>query len=727
MLLTDLNDRQKEAVEYNDGPLLILAGAGSGKTRVLTTKIAYVIEENLASKYEILAFTFTNKAAGEMKDRVANLLGENVDPLWIGTFHSICVRILRRESTHLGRALNFTIYDRADQISLLKEILKEKSIPQDEVDNNSILSFISKHKSSRIPIDYLTEEDEIEGFYANMFNAYQRKLVQYNAFDFDDLIMQTIKLFQENEKVLEEYSNRFKYIYVDEYQDTNDAQYELIRLLASKHKNLTVVGDSDQSIYGWRGANISNINSFQKDYKEAKVIKLEQNYRSTQKILDCANAVITNNPNRLEKELWTDNHEGEQVQFMEYPSDANEAYGVVHDISSILMGGHYEEKDIAILYRTNAQSRTFEEQLIKQGVPYQIIGGLKFYDRKEVKDIIAYLRLIVNPQDDISFRRIINTPRRGIGDKTLEQLEIVSAKKDYSLLDYLLQTNLEELTGAAKIRFSEFKELYIELREFEGENLVEKVQFVLEHSGYLDSLKDSGKREDQTRIENLSAFVDSVAEYVIDNPENSLEEFLSEMALLSDLDKEDGENGVSLMTVHSAKGLEFDAVYLTGLEEGLFPHKNSESNEEFEEERRLCYVAITRAGRILKMSYARTRRQFGQVESKIPSQFLEEMEGHYQDRTRNKESQPETNFRQSYSESLSFMRSSLLKSVQQSQEIAEKNTNSFHLGDKVSHKVFGTGTIVEIREQEDGDQLTISFEKTGIKKINSSLAPLEKM
>ena len=727
MLLDNLNDRQREAVEYNNGPLLILAGAGSGKTRVLTTKIAYVIEQKLASKFEILAFTFTNKAAGEMKDRVADLLGENVDPLWIGTFHSICVRILRRESTHIGRDLNFTIYDRADQISLVKEILKDKNIPQDEVDNNSILNFISRQKSSRIPIDYLTEEDEMDGFYLEMFNAYQKKLVEYNAFDFDDLIMQTIKLFQENEQILQEYGERFKYIYVDEYQDTNDAQYELIRLLASVHRNLTVVGDSDQSIYGWRGANISNINSFQEDYKDAKVIKLEQNYRSTQNILNCANAVISNNPDRLEKELWTDNLEGEKIQYMEFPSDANEAYGVVNDISSILMGGHFSESDIAILYRTNAQSRTFEEQLIKQGIPYQIIGGLKFYDRKEVKDIIAYLRIIVNPQDDISFRRIINTPRRGIGEKTLEQLEEVANQKGLSLLDYLLQTELEDLTGVAATRFAEFKELYLELRDFEGENLVEKVQFILDHSGYLDALKESGKREDQTRIENLSAFVDSVADFVQQNPEHSLEEFLAEMALLSDVDKEDAEDGVSLMTVHSAKGLEFDVVYLTGLEEGLFPHKNSESDEEFEEERRLCYVAITRAGKILKLSCALTRRQFGQVENKMPSQFLEEMDGHYIDRTRRKENKPETNFRQSYSESLSFMRSSVLESVKRSNEIVEKNGEDYSLGEKVSHKAFGTGTIVEIREQDDGDQLTISFEKVGIKKLNSSLAPLERI
>ncbi|MDO5755799.1 MAG: 3'-5' exonuclease [Tissierellia bacterium] len=725
MKLDELNEKQREAVEYNEGPLLILAGAGSGKTRVLTTKIGYILEQGLASRWEILAITFTNKAANEMKERVEKILGEDVSSMWIGTFHSICVRILRQEITHLGYDAQFTIYDRTDQKSLVKEIIKEKGVDLKSVNPSEILNTISRMKNHNIKpkdLDFdLCREYGIDFDSADYFDDYQGKLKEYNALDFDDLIIKTIELFQKNEDILDKYASRFKYVFVDEYQDTNHAQYELVHLLSKVHRKLCVVGDADQSIYGWRGADISNINDFEKDYKDAKIVLLEQNYRSTESILNAANAVIKNNPNRKDKNLWTANKGGEKVSYRQFSSDYDEAYGIINEISNLLIH-NVDLNDVAILYRTNAQSRPFEEQMLKEGIPYQVVGGLKFYDRKEVKDVLAYLRVIVNPRDNVSLLRIINTPKRGIGDRTVEQTLEAAENNGMSILEYITETSMEELTPAAQKKMKEFADLYQRLQKDPGEDLVTRVEYILDESGYVDSLKESGKREDQTRWENISAFVDAVAEYNMRNPEAKLEEYLQETSLLSDVDKTSGDEGVSLMTVHSAKGLEFDVVFIAGMEEGLFPHRNSVSEKEKEEERRLCYVAITRAGKQLFISSSSARRTFGKYEPAMESPFIDEMREHLEEKEKKK---AEINFRQSYSDSMNFMKDSVLQSFPKSPK--KKESSGFQLGEKVKHKKFGVGTIVQVTPKENGDEVTISFENKGIKKLNAGIAPLERI
>ncbi|MDO5755884.1 MAG: 3'-5' exonuclease [Tissierellia bacterium] len=725
MNLDKLNEKQREAVEYNEGPLLILAGAGSGKTRVLTTKIGYILEQGLASRWEILAITFTNKAANEMKERVEKILEEDVSSMWIGTFHSICVRILRQEITHLGYDAQFTIYDRTDQNSLVKEIIKEKGVDLKSVNPSEILNTISRMKNHNIKpkdLDFdLCREYGIDFDSADYFDDYQGKLKEYNALDFDDLIIKTIELFQKNEDILDKYASRFKYVFVDEYQDTNHAQYELVHLLSKVHRKLCVVGDGDQSIYGWRGADISNINDFEKDYKDAKIVLLEQNYRSTESILNAANAVIKNNPNRKDKNLWTANKGGEKVSYRQFSSDYDEAYGIINEISNLLIH-NVDLNDVAILYRTNAQSRPFEEQMLKEGIPYQVVGGLKFYDRKEVKDVLAYLRVIVNPRDNVSLLRIINTPKRGIGDRTVEQTLEAAENKGMSILEYITETSMEELTPAAKKKMKEFADLYQRLQKDSGEDLVTRVEYILDESGYVDSLKESGKREDQTRWENISAFVDAVADYNMRNPDAELEEYLQETSLLSDVDKTFGDEGVRLMTVHSAKGLEFDVVFIAGMEEGLFPHKNSVTDAEKEEERRLCYVAITRAGKQLFISSSSARRTFGKYEVAMESPFIEEMREHLEEKEKKK---AEINFRQSYSDSMNFMKDSVLQSFPKSPK--KKESSNFQLGEKVKHKKFGVGTIVQVTPKENGDEVTISFENKGIKKLNAGIAPLERI
>jgi len=728
-LLKGLNEKQKEAVLCCDRPLLILAGAGSGKTKVLTTKIAYIIENNLASKYEILAITFTNKAATEMKDRVSRLLKEDVSSLWIGTFHSICTRILRREISHIGYSNNFTIYDRTDQQSLVKEILKEKAIEVKSFQINGFLAAVSNAKNSGEGKFY------IEDFYSNIpsarkygeiYESYIQKMKEYNALDFDDLILKTLELFKENKDIAEKYSDRFKYVFVDEYQDTNKTQYELVRYFSKSHGNVCVVGDGDQSIYGWRGADISNILNFEKDFKKSDIVLLEENYRSTKNILDVANKVIKNNENRKDKALWTSKKGGDEVIYKRVSSDYEEASMVINWIEHMRYND-YKFDDMAILYRTNAQSRLFEEALMKAGINYHVVGGLKFYDRKEIKDLISYLKIIVNPSDNIALKRIINVPKRSIGNVTVNKIETAANNMSLSIYDYLLHGDIESMPVKTSKNLIKFRDI-IENLKVEKENmpLTEFVEYTLEKTGYLHSLEESTLREDKTRIENLGAFISAIGDYETMTENATLEDYLSSVSLLSDVDKTEESSGVSLMTMHAAKGLEYKVVFLTGMEEGLFPSERSISERDgLEEERRLCYVGVTRAEEKLFITSSKTRRVFGRTTANKESRFIKEM----QDTIKNEsvKEDVEVNFRESYGESVENMKEDLKKNLLGTKKEPKSiNKEQFQMSDKVKHKAFGIGTIISIKDESEGDEVIIAFDSKGVKKFKKSLAPITK-
>ncbi|MCC3358831.1 DNA helicase PcrA [Bacillus sp. REN16] len=734
-LLAGLNEQQQEAVKATDGPLLIMAGAGSGKTRVLTHRIAYLMVEKQIAPWNILAITFTNKAAREMKERVQGILGGAAEDIWISTFHSMCVRILRRDIDRMGFSRNFSILDTTDQLSVIKNILKEKNIDPKKFDPRSILGTISSAKNElQTPEEYeKTAGGMYEQIVSDVYKLYQKRLRKNQALDFDDLIMTTIQLFRRVPEVLEFYQRKFQYIHVDEYQDTNRAQYILVQLLASRFKNICVVGDSDQSIYRWRGADIANILSFEKDYKNAKVILLEQNYRSTQRILNAANRVIQNNSNRKAKNLWTENDEGNKLFYYRADSESGEAQFVAGKIRELVDGGKRSYKDIAILYRTNAQSRVMEEVLLKSNINYQIVGGIKFYDRKEIKDILAYLRVIANPDDDISLTRIINVPKRGIGATSIDKIANYAIAQDLSVFQALQE--VEQIGLSAKITNSlrEFRDLITNWDKMQDYlSVTELVENVLEKTGYLEVLKTEKTLESQSRIENIEEFLSVTQNFEKANDDKSLVAFLTDLALVADIDKldedeNDKNNAVVLMTLHSAKGLEFPVVFLMGMEEGVFPHSRSLMEEaEMEEERRLAYVGITRAEEELYLSNAQMRTLYGRTSMNPVSRFIAEIpDDLLEDLGEQRRQQMRTPFSSSSSPSRQQPeRRVFSKPITQStggDEIGWK------VGDKAEHKKWGIGTVVSVKGEGESKELDIAFPSpTGIKRLLAKFAPITK-
>lgn len=728
-LLAGLNEKQQEAVKHTEGPLLIMAGAGSGKTRVLTHRIAYLLEEKGVPPRNILAITFTNKAAREMRDRVIDLVGKDAKNMWVSTFHSMCVRILRRDIDRIGYDRNFTILDSADQVSVVKQVLKNLNLDPKQYDPRAMLAAISSAKNELISDqDY---EKKAGNFFerqvARVYSGYQQTLRKNQSLDFDDLIMQTIVLFQRVPETLEYYQRRFQYIHVDEYQDTNHAQYMLVKQLASRFHNICVVGDSDQSIYRWRGADITNILDFEKDYPNAQTIFLEQNYRSTKYILQAANHVIENNRSRKPKKLWTENEKGEKITYYQGVTEREEALFVVDEIRSLIQEG-YRPDEIAILYRTNAQSRIMEDVLLKSNITYQIVGGMRFYDRKEIKDMLAYLRLITNPNDDISFERIVNEPKRGIGRTTLERLQNYAALHDISLFETVKEVDFTGVSKRAANALVEFGELIESLaQQQEYLTATDMVEQVLERTGYEDMLKREGTLEAQSRLENLEEFKTVTQEFEKNAEDKTLVSFLTDLALIADIDQMDEEESVdgkvTLMTLHSAKGLEFPVVFLIGMEENVFPHSRSMfDDEEMEEERRLAYVGITRAEKKLYLTHAKMRSLYGRTNMNPISRFIQEipedlLEGYEQARksmygsafdNRTGDSRPKRKARR----------------VHQPPNAAEETWTP---GDKVNHKKWGQGTIVRVQGEGDDMELDIAFPApTGIKRLLAKFAPITK-
>lgn len=729
--LKGLNDRQKQAVLHTDGPLLIMAGAGSGKTRVVTHKIAYLIEEKGVSPGNVLAITFTNKAANEMKERVADLLQINVDGMWMGTFHSICVRILRRDIERIGYSRSFTIYDRDDQITLIKECIKESNLNKENYKPNSVLAQISKLKDSMTDPDKYINENYGDYYRSigELYALYLKKLKKYNALDFDDLLIKTVELLRQEKSILEYYQNKFKYIFVDEYQDTNKVQYDLIKMLGATNSYVCGVGDSDQSIYGWRGADITNILNFEKDFKGSTTILLEQNYRSTSNILNLANRVIKNNQERKAKNLWTDNNEGEKIIYEELRDQEDEAIFVASKIDQ-LIGDGYNPSDFAILYRTNAQSRSFEEAFMRRNIAYKIVGGLKFYDRKEIKDIVAYLKVLENPMDNISLKRIINVPKRGIGNTTVEAIEDVATKRGESIYEALLHLDDLEISGRAKNCLKPFIDMMnILMAKKELMSIKEFIEEVIDLSAYVRELEKEDTIEAQTRIENIKEFISVAIDFEAKIGENNFEEFLANIALLSDVDKtDDSTEVVTLMTVHSAKGLEFPVVFMVGMEDGLFPISRAlDSESEIEEERRLCYVALTRAEKLLFITSAKIRTIYGQVNYTLPSRFIKEM-GDAIENKKDIESKEKlfnvVDYTRKRETKVEIPRVSEFSTKPQPKPLKNTNTDA-KIGDKVRHKKFGEGTVVQTKDRDNDLELVIAFENGGLKRLLLSIAPIE--
>ncbi|PLT33305.1 DNA helicase PcrA [Bacillus sp. V5-8f] len=733
-LVNGLNEQQQKAVKATEGPLLIMAGAGSGKTRVLTHRIAYLMVEKQMAPWNILAITFTNKAAREMKERIRSLLGGASEEIWISTFHSMCVRILRRDIDRIGYSRNFSILDTTDQQSVIKQILKDKNMDPKKFDYRAILGTISSAKN-----ELMTAEDYAKtagGFYdqtvAEVYTEYQKRLRKNQALDFDDLIMTTIQLFQRVPEVLEYYQRKFQYIHVDEYQDTNRAQYMLVKQLASRFKNLCVVGDSDQSIYRWRGADIANILSFEKDYPNATVIFLEQNYRSTKRILKAANEVIANNSNRKPKNLWTENMEGNKINYLRADNEQGEAQFVAGKINELTRSGSRKFSDVAILYRTNAQSRVMEEVLLKSNIQYSIVGGIKFYDRKEIKDILAYLRLIANPDDDISLRRVINVPKRGVGSTSLDKIADYALMNDLSMFQALQEIEQVGLSPKILKAVREFRDLihgYTQMQEYLS--VTELVEEVLGKSGYRQMLEAEKTLESQSRLENIDEFLSVTKSFEEKNEDKSLVAFLTDLALVADIDQldetEEAQDTVTLMTLHSAKGLEFPIVFLLGLEEGVFPHSRSlMDEEEMEEERRLAYVGITRAESELYLTNAQMRTLFGRTNMNPVSRFITEIPEDLLEDLLPKKKTPSfmTPSRPAGSaqRSASFGRAGAAPASTGGEEIG------WRVGDKASHKKWGIGTVVSVKGEGEGKELDIAFPSpTGIKRLLAKFAPIQKV
>jgi DNA helicase II / ATP-dependent DNA helicase PcrA len=737
-LLNGLNAQQQNAVKATDGPLLIMAGAGSGKTRVLTHRIGYLMVEKGVNPYNILAITFTNKAAREMRERIQNMMGGAADDIWISTFHSMCVRILRRDIDRIGFNRNFTILDTTDQQSVIKAILKEKNLDPKKYDPRAILGSISSAKNELIdPEEYAKAAGGyFEQIASDVYTEYQRRLRKNQALDFDDLIMTTIQLFQRVPEVLEYYQRKFQYIHVDEYQDTNRAQYMLVKLMADRFKNLCVVGDSDQSIYRWRGADIANILSFEKDYQNARTILLEQNYRSTKRILLAANEVIAKNLNRKAKNLWTENAEGNKLFHYRADSEQGEGQFVAGKIKEMVDSGKRKYSEIAILYRTNAQSRVMEEVLLKSNIEYSIVGGIKFYDRKEIKDILAYLRLIANPDDDISLQRVINVPKRGIGSGSVDKIANFAQMHDmtmYQALDALDLIGLSPKITKAATEFRDLIRSYEQMQEYLS--VTELVEEVLEKSGYRDMLKAEKSIEAQSRLENIDEFLSVTKNFEDASEDRSLVAFLTDLALVADIDKleDDGTktDSVVLMTLHSAKGLEFPVVFLIGLEEGVFPHSRSLMEEaEMEEERRLAYVGITRAEEELYITNAQMRTLFGRTNMNPPSRFIQEIPADLIEGIEPKKASPSPFGSPAGGRSLSSsaprqaMRKAVVKPAAAS---TGGDALGWQVGDKAVHGKWGTGTVVSVKGEGEGTELDIAFPSpTGIKRLLAKFAPITK-
>jgi len=738
-ILEGLNPIQREAVMYTNGPLLIMAGAGSGKTKVLTCRVAYLLGQGVAP-YQILAITFTNKAAAEMKERVRSIVGPQSKDIWLSTFHAFCAKLLRYEIEGMaGYKRNFVIYDTSDTQALIKNCLKQLNLDDKQYQPSSILATISNAKNGLQDDREFTKQASNfhEQKVAEIYQLYQQKLRTNNALDFDDLLMLSVRLLESNEEILNKYQQKFKYIMIDEYQDTNHAQYLLARMLAGKHRNLCVVGDADQSIYGWRGADIRNILDFEKDYPEAKMITLEQNYRSTQIILDAANAVIEHNSDRRPKELWTQNTQGELITHYLAHHERDEAQFIADTITKLNTVYCTPYGDIAILYRTNTQSRVIEEAFMKCGIPYVIVGGLKFYDRKEIKDILSYLRVIFNPSDSVSLRRIINVPRRGLGDTTINRLDEYALEHNMTLFDVVSNPDLVPgLTARAKRPLEFLSELIFTLMaQVPSLSVVDLVNKVMHESGYVEELQKSTDPLDENRLDNLKEFLSVAKGFATGELEETLENFLGQVALVADIDNVTmTESRVTMMTLHSAKGLEFPVVFMSGMEEGLFPHSRTLMNEgEVEEERRICYVGITRARRKLYMTNARMRTIYGRTQMFPISRFLDEIPGKMVEKYSGR--QNHYGFASNGSKSTIIAPPSLSSVVQSPLRApAPKTLEAKHHGDatwkvadRAQHSKWGMGTVVEVRGTGDGQELKIAFPGQGIKVVVASMAPIVKV
>ena len=740
-IIEKLNPAQREAVENTEGPVLILAGAGSGKTRVLTTRIGYLMEDKNVKAENILAITFTNKAANEMRDRVEDTLeGTDTKEMWITTFHSCCVRILRKSINKIGYNRSFVIYDSPDQITLIKDCMRELDISDKAFDPKYVLSCISNAKDKLYsPKKYmqLNEGDISKTKIGEIYALYQDRLKRNSALDFDDLIMKTVELFNECPDILDFYRNKFRYIMVDEYQDTSKAQYELIKLLAKQHQNICVVGDDDQSIYGWRGADIRNILEFERDYDNVKIVKLEQNYRSTQVILDAANHVIANNTERKRKKLWSDKKEGQLIKIQLAENEIEEGDFISNTINYMRRYEDREYKDFAVLYRANAQARSVEDALNRAGIPYNIYGGIKFYERKEIKDIIAYLRVIQNPQDDISLKRIINVPRRGIGLRTIEKIEDRASLKEESIYSVLIDIeDNSDISRKARASISEFVDLMSTLRSFTDVYTVSQViEKILDVTGYKDELLKEKNNEGEDRLENLQELISVALEFESGSEDKSLEAFLTSIALNAEpSDDEEQEDRVSLMTIHSSKGLEFPVVFLAGMEEKIFPIARaiqSMRDSDIEEERRLCYVGITRAKEELFLTLTRKRTLYGRTNPSVASRFIEELPKECIERL-NKEqkelsfSKANYNILDKYTQKYKMNNMNRMAAAKKAQATIkntsnESNIDDLKLGSKVHHPKFGLGTVVALK----GPDVTIAFDNQGIKTINKEYTTLD--
>ena len=726
-----LNDRQCEAVKHTEGPLLITAGAGSGKTKVLTCRIAHLLELGVAP-YRILAITFTNKAAKEMKERVTNLVGAQADSIWLSTFHSFCAKLLRFEIDGFhGYTRNFTIYDSSDQLVLVKDCLKKLNLDDKQFTPRSVLGTISSAKN--VLMDAKAFAAKASDFYeqkvADVYALYQEKLRENNAVDFDDLLFLAVRLLQENEEVREKYQSRFQYILVDEYQDTNHAQYALTKILAARWRNICVVGDADQSIYAWRGADIRNIIDFTRDYPDAASIKLEQNYRSTKTILHAANAVIDNNESRPKKTLWTENPTGNKIIHYQAQTEHDEAdyiAGVIYNRHEI---SHEPYGDMAILFRTNAQSRVLEEKLMRYAIPYTMVGGTKFYDRKEIKDVLAYLRLLYNPEDSLSLTRIINVPKRNIGATTMEHVAAYAEAQGISLFEALSSTDEIPVTKRAKASLENFAAMIFDLlNDIEGKDVLSLIETVIKQTGYGDMLDKEAEHDPQgeSRKENVGEFLSVAKDYMDSNPEGNLQDFLENVALVSDVDDfESSDSKVTLMTLHAAKGLEFPVVFLTGLDEGLFPHSRTLMDPaQVEEERRLAYVGITRAERQLYVTTAVTRTMYGRISAYMPSRFLAEIPPQFMEDYHRKSAMP-----QSRTTAVPGKQrvSILTKPVASSLPKKHAVTDTFAKGDKVRHKIWGIGTVLDVIGEGPNMQMKIQFPTKGVRQVVVKYAPLEKV
>ena len=732
-----LNPRQQEAVFHTEGPLLVLAGAGSGKTRVLTHRIAYLIEEKGVNPWNILAITFTNKAAGEMRERVDDIVGFGAESIWVSTFHSTCVRILRRHIENLGYTTSFTIYDGDDQRTLMKQILKTMDLDPKQFKDRALLSAISSAKDELVtPEEFMLNAggDFRQKKVAEVYKEYQKQLKKNNALDFDDLIVKTVELFQSCPDVLEYYQNRFRYIMVDEYQDTNTVQFKFISTLARQYRNLCVVGDDDQSIYKFRGANIRNILDFEKVFPDAKVVKLEQNYRSTQNILNAANGVIANNRGRKEKALWTENEQGEPILFQQFQNGYEEAEYVSGEISKKVRKGEAEYQDFAVLYRTNAQSRLFEEKFLYANIPYKIVGGVNFYSRKEIKDILAYLKTIDNGKDDLAVRRIINVPKRGIGNVTLAKVQAYADSRDISFFEALEEAGEIPGLGKAALKIQPFVHLIHEMRlSLADMSMQDLIQAILDKTGYAEELKNEDTDESKARLENIDEFINKAVTYEEGAEEPNLSGFLEEVALVADIDSvEDGDNRVLLMTLHSAKGLEFPYVYLAGMEDGLFPSYMSiaadDPTEEIEEERRLCYVGITRAMKELTITCARCRMVRGETQYNNVSRFVREIPSELLARKSvmpREPKKPEVPQNTSYQKAKEAFRTKTFDPQQF--KVVKADKLDYTVGDQVSHVKFGKGTVLEITEGGRDYEVKVDFERFGVKKMFASFAKLKKV